>query len=167
LREKRLEEKSGKGHTMTEVILMAHVLFGMMCIIAAVWLFVDVLNANEGNRGRIKTISIAVAVFMWLAYLVGGYWYLVFYAADKAVILKGPWPFAHNFFMEMKEHVVIMLLLLATFLPIAASNNLVINKEARKLMLWVVALVVLIGVAMDGAGAIIGIGAKVGLMKGL
>jgi hypothetical protein len=60
-----------------------------------------------------------------------------------------------------------MLLLLATFLPIAASNNLVINKEARKLMLWVVALVVLIGVAMDGAGAIIGIGAKVGLMKGL
>jgi len=27
-------------------------------------------------------------------------------------------------------------------------------------------LVVLIGVAMDGSGAIIGIGAKVGLMKG-
>jgi hypothetical protein len=111
-------------------------------------------------------MSIAVAVFMWLAYLVGGYWYLVFYAADKAVILKGPWPFAHNFFMEMKEHVVIMLLLLATFLPIAASNNLVINKSARKLMLWVVGLFVLIGVAMDGSGAIIGIGAKVGLMKG-
>ena len=151
---------------MTEVILMAHVLFGMLCIIAAVWLFVDVLNANEGNQGRIKTMSITVAVFMWLAYLVGGYWYLVFYAADKAVILKGPWPFAHNFFMEMKEHVVIMLLLLATFLPIAASNNLVINKSARKLMLWVVGLVVLIGVAMDGSGAIIGIGAKVGLMKG-
>lgn len=151
---------------MTEVILMAHVLFGMLCIIAAVWLFVDVLNANEGNQGRIKTMSIAVAVFMWLAYLVGGYWYLVFYAADKAVILKGPWPFAHKFFMEMKEHVVIMLLLLATFLPIAASNNLVINKSARKLMLWVVGLVVLIGVAMDGSGAIIGIGAKVGLMKG-
>ena len=151
---------------MTEVILMAHVLFGMLCIIAAVWLFVDVLNANEGNQTRIKTMSIAVAVLMWLAYLIGGYWYLVFYAADKAVILKGPWPFAHKFFMEMKEHVVIMLLLLATFLPIAASNNLVINKSARKLMLWVVGLVVLIGVAMDGSGAIIGIGAKVGLMKG-
>ena len=151
---------------MTEVILMAHVLFGMLCIIAAVWLFVDVLNANEGNRGRIKTMSVAVAVLMWLAYLIGGYWYLVFYAADKAVILKGPWPFAHKFFMEMKEHVVIMLLLLTTFLPIAASNNLGRNKAARKLMLWVVGLVVLIGVAMDGSGAIISIGTKVGLMKG-
>ena len=151
---------------MTEVILMAHVLFGMLCIIAAVWLFVDVLNANEGNQTRIKTMSIAVAVLMRLAYLIGGYWYLVFYAADKAVILKGPWPFAHKFFMEMKEHVVIMLLLLTTFLPIAASNNLGRNKAARKLMLWVVGLVVLIGVAMDGSGAIISIGTKVGLMKG-
>ena len=151
---------------MTQVILMTHVLFGMLFIIAAVWLFVDVLNASEQNQARIRTVSFAVAAFMWLAYIVGGYWYLVYYAPDKAVILKGPWPFAHNFFMEMKEHVVIMLLLLTTFLPIAASNNLAINKAARKMMLWVVGLVVLIGIAMDGSGAIISIGAKVGLMKG-
>jgi hypothetical protein len=150
---------------MREAILMTHVLFGMMCILASVWLFVDVLNASEKNQGRIKAVSLAVAVFMWLAYLVGGYWYVVFYAADKAVILKGPWPFAHNFFMEMKEHVVIMLLLLTTFLPIAASNNLAVNRAARSLMLWVVGLVVLIGVAMDGAGAIISIGVKVGILK--
>jgi hypothetical protein len=151
---------------MTQVILMAHVLFGMLCIVGAVWLFVDVLNANEKNLGRIKAMSFAVAVFMWLAYLVGGYWYLVYYAADKAVILKGPWPFAHNFFMEMKEHVLIMLLLLTTFLPIVASNNIAINKAARRVMLCVVGLVVLIGFAMDGSGAIISIGAKLGLMKG-
>ena len=42
----------------------------------------------------------------------------------------------------------------------------IIAKAARKLMLWVVGLVVLIGVAMDGSGAIISIGTKVGLMKG-
>jgi len=149
---------------MTEVILMSHVLFGMLCIIAGVWVFVDVLNASEANLGRIRTLSTAVAVFMWLAYLIGGYWYVVFYGADKAVILKGPWPFAHSFFMEMKEHVVIMLLLLTTFLPIVVSNNLAANKAARKLALWVVGLIVLVGVAMDGAGAIIGIGVKVGLM---
>ena len=149
---------------MTEIILMAHVLFGMLCIITAVWVFVDVLNASEANLGRIRTLSAAVAVFMWLAYLIGGYWYVVFYGADKAVILKGPWPFAHSFFMEMKEHVVIMLLLLTTFLPIVVSNNIAANKAARKLALWVVGLIVLVGVAMDGAGAIIGIGVKVGLM---
>jgi hypothetical protein len=149
---------------MTEIILMAHVLFGMLCIVAGVWLFVDVLHANEANQGRIRALSIAVAVLMWLAYLVGGYWYLTFYYTDKAIILKGPWPFAHSFFMEMKEHVAIMLLLLATYLPIAAASNTAVNKAARKIVLWVVGLIILIGVAIDGAGAIIGIGVKVALM---
>ena len=149
---------------MTEIILMAHVLFGMLFILAGVWLFVDVLHANEANQGRIRAVSIAVAVLMWLAYVVGGYWYVSFYSPDKAIILKGPWPFAHSFFMEMKEHVVIMLLLLATYLPIAAASNTATNKAARKIVLWVVGLIVLIGVAIDGAGAIIGIGVKVGLL---
>jgi predicted membrane channel-forming protein YqfA (hemolysin III family) len=89
---------------------------------------------------------------------------VVYYGADKAIILKGPWPFAHSFFMEMKEHVVIMLLLLATYLPIAASDNLVMNKAARKIVLWVTGLIVMIGVAMDGSGAIIAMGVKVGLL---
>jgi hypothetical protein len=149
---------------MTEIILMAHVLFGMLCIVGGVWLFVDVLHANEANQSRIRTMSMAVAILMWLAYLVGGYWYLTFYYVDKAIILKGPWPFAHSFFMEMKEHVAIMLLLLVTYLPIAAANNTAVNKGARKLVLWIVGFIVLIGIAIDGAGAVIGIGAKVGLM---
>src|SRR5512141_2394084 len=152
--------------TFPDLVLMTHVGFGMACIVAGVWVFVDLLNASQENLARIRNVSLATAVFMWLAYLVGGYWYLVYYAADKAVILKGPWPFAHNFFMEMKEHVLIMLLLLTTFLPIVASNNIAINKAARRVMLCVVGLVVLIGFAMDGSGAIISIGAKLGLMKG-
>jgi len=66
--------------------------------------------------------------------------------------------------MEMKEHVAIMLLLLTTFLPIAASANLAANKAARKLVLCVDALIILIGIALDGSGAIIGIGVKVALL---
>jgi hypothetical protein len=148
----------------SEVILMTHVLFGMLCIVASVWVFVDALNASEANQARIKVLSIAVPVFMWLAYLIGGYWYVVFYSTDKALILKGPWPFAHNFFMEMKEHVALMLLLLATYLPIAASSSLFSNKSARSVVLCVAGLIVLIGMALDGSGAIIGMGAKVALL---
>ena len=148
----------------SDVVLMTHVLFGMLCIVSAVWVFVDVLNASEANQARIRTMSLAVALFMWLAYLIGGYWYVLYYSADKALILKGPWPFAHDFFMEMKEHVALMLLLLATYLPIAASNNLFSNKSARSVVLCVAGLIVLIGMALDGSGAIIGMGAKVALL---
>ena len=148
----------------SDVILMTHVLFGMLCIVTSVWVFVDVLHASEANQARIRTMSLAVALFMWLAYFIGGYWYVVFYSTDKALILKGPWPFAHNFFMEMKEHVALMLLLLATYLPIAASSNLFSNKSARSVVLCVAGLIVLIGMTLDGSGAIIGMGAKVALL---
>jgi len=149
---------------MSEIILMAHVLFGVACIIAAVWVFVDVLNASERNQKRIQWISRAAAIFMWIAFIIGGYWYVVFYPADKAIILKGPWPFAHEYFMETKEHLVIMLLLLVTYLPIAASNNLVANKDARRLVLWVSALVPLLGLMIEGHGAVIAMGVKVALL---
>jgi hypothetical protein len=149
---------------MIDIILMAHVFFGMLCILAALWVFVDVLNANENNLNRIKWISRAVAVSMWLAFIVGGYWYVVFYPADKAIILKGPWPFAHKYFMETKEHLVIMLLLLATYLPIATSNNLAANKDARRLVLCVAGIIPLLGLMIEGHGAIIAMGVKVALL---
>jgi hypothetical protein len=150
--------------TFPEVILMSHVGFGMLCIVASVWVFVDTLHASEANQARIRAMSLAVAVFMWLAYLIGGYWYLVHYATEKALILKGPWPFGHDFFMEMKEHVALTLLLLATYLPIAASSNLFTNRSARSVVLLVAGLTALIAMAMDGSGAVIGVSAKLALL---
>ena len=149
---------------MNEVILMAHVLFGVACLVTGAWLFVDVLHANETNLARIRRMSWGAAGFMWLAFLVGGYWYVTSYKVDKAIILKGPWPFAHNIVMETKEHLVIMLLLVATYLPIVAADNLVESKDARKLMLWVTAIIALLALAMDGEGAIISMGVKVALL---
>lgn len=146
-----------------EMILMLHPTFGVLAIIAAVWVFVETLNASETNVARLRNASVLVAVFIWLAFIVGGYWYVVFYGADKTIIKAGPWPFAHGFFMETKEHLFLTLLLLATFLPIAAFGEVVQKQVTRNLVLWTSALVVFIGLAMEGAGAIISMGAKLAL----
>jgi hypothetical protein len=148
---------------MNELILMAHPTFGALGILAAVWVFAETLNAKESNQERIRLASLAVAAFIWLSYVVGGYWYLTYYYVDKAKILAGPWPFAHSFFMETKEHVFLSLLLLATFLPIAASNNLAMSRGARNLVLWSAALIVVVGLAMEGAGSFVAMGVKVAL----
>ena len=149
---------------MSNFFLMSHAVLGSLLGLAGVWLFVDVLNAKEENQARIRIMSLIIAGLMWLAYLLGGYFYVVFYSVDKAFILKGPWTFAHNFFMESKEHVVMMLLLLATFLPIIAYNNPVANKGARKIVLWATGLLILTTVAMEGAGAIISMAVRVALL---
>jgi uncharacterized membrane protein YwaF len=146
------------------VILMLHVLFGVLCLIGALWVFIDTVHAAEAHLGRIRAVSVALAIAMWAAYLIAGYWYIVYYPNDKALILKGPWPFAHNFFMETKEHFVIVLLLLATYLPIAAQANLATNRVARKAVLWTSGLVFAFALAADSFGAVIGMGVKVALL---
>lgn len=147
-----------------ELILMLHPTFGILAVIFSVWVFVESLNASDANYARIRSASILVAVLMWLTYIVGGYWYVVFYGGDKAIIKAGPWPFAHSFFMEAKEHVFLMLLLLATFLPIAAYGDVVKKQSTRNVVLWTAALVALMSLAMEGAGAFISMGVKVALL---
>ena len=143
---------------------MAHVFFGVACVLASGWVFVDTLNVRDTTLGRIRLVSRAAAVFMWSNFLLGGYWYVVFYKVDKAIILNGPWKFAHNFFMETKEHLVITLLLLVSYLPIAAANNLAANRDARRLVLFVAAPVALLALFMEGEGAVIAMGVKIGLL---
>jgi hypothetical protein len=145
------------------ILLLIHPALGGLATLAALWVFVDTLNAKESSLARIKKISLVCTVLLWLTYIIGGYWYVFYYGPEKAIIKAGPWPFAHGFFMETKEHVFLMLLLLGTYLSIAASNNLMV-KEARKIVLWVSGLIVPLSLSMEGSGAILSIAVKIGLM---
>ena len=147
-----------------EFVMMLHPTFGVLAIISSVWVFVETLNARQANVGRIRTASVITLILMWLAYIVAGYWYVVYYGGDKAIIKAGPWPFAHSFFMETKEHVFFMLLLLATLLPIVAFGDILNKRATRVTVLWTSALVVLLSLVMEGAGAIISMGVKVALL---
>ena len=149
------------------VILMSHVLFGVLGTLIAAALFMDIINLNESNLKRIQAISLVVAGLMILAYLSGGYWYVVNYAADKALIKAGSWPWAHGYFMEVKEHIFFILLFLSLYLPVVTcKKNLLELERFKKLALTVTGLIILLGLIMDGFGAIIAMGVKVGLMGG-
>jgi hypothetical protein len=136
----------------------------VICLLGSLWVFIDTLHAAPAHLPRIRAMSLGVALAMWAAYLIAGYWYMVFYPADKAIILKGPWPAAHSFFMESKEHFVIMLLLAATYLPIAAANDLAASPGARRIVLWLSGTVAALALAADFFGAVIAMGVKVGLL---
>ena len=147
-----------------EMILMLHPTFGVLALVSAVWVFVETLNVREANAGRIRNVGALTAILMWLAYIAGGYWYVSFYAGDKAIINAGPWPFAHSFFMETKEHVFLMLLLLTTFLAIAVRGEIVKSQSSQRLILWVSGLIVLMTLATEGAGAFVSMGVKVAML---
>jgi hypothetical protein len=150
----------------SDIILLAHAGFGVSGCLAAVWVFVETLNAQPGNAGRIRQAALLTAVLMAAAWICGGYWYVHFYPAEKALILKGPWPFAHNIFMETKEHLFFITGILAFLLPVVARENLASSAAARKLVLSVAALIAITGLAVEGAGAVIDHGVKIALLRG-
>lgn len=152
---------------VNEIILMLHPTFGVLGMLAAMWVFVDGLNVSTATLPRLRWASMAVAVLMWLSYVSGGYWYLSYYAADKAVILAGPWPLAHRLVMETKEHLFFNLILLSTYLPMVAWGSPLLDKAgARQLLLVVAGLVVLLTLAMEGGGSVVAMGVKLGLQGG-
>ena len=103
---------------------------------------------------------------MVATYITGGYWYVVYYAADKAIILKGAWPIAHTFFMEAKEHAFFITLILSIYLVIVArKEDFVRSRSARVLAVWVGLLVIASAFAAEGAGSLVAMGVRIGLMQ--
>ncbi len=140
---------------MDDVILHAHPTFGVLGILASVWVFVEALNASEANRSRVRIAAFVVTACMLIAWALGGYGYTVLYAPEKAIILAGPWPWAHNFVMETKARLFFIPLILALYLPIAATANIARSRGARIVVMAAAALIVLNGLAIEGAGAVV------------
>jgi hypothetical protein len=149
----------------SDVILLAHAGFGITGAMAALWVFVEALNARAENAGRIRIAALVAAVSMAGAWICGGYFYIHFYPSEKVLILKGPWPFAHNIFMETKEHLFFITGILAFLLPITTREKLDSNSAARKLVLSVAGMILITGLMVEGAGAVIDHGVKVALLK--
>jgi hypothetical protein len=149
----------------SDVLLLAHAAFGVTGCLAALWVFVETLNAKPANGGRIRTAALLTALFMAAGWVCGGYWYVHFYPLEKALILGGPWPFAHNFFMETKEHLFFVVAILAFLLPITTRESVHSNSAARRLVLVVSGLIVVTGLSVEAAGAVIDHGVKVALLQ--
>ncbi|MDD5171143.1 MAG: hypothetical protein PHN75_20170 [Syntrophales bacterium] len=72
---------------------------------------------------------------------------------------------AYNYFMEVKEHLFSIMLMLGIYLPIAVyDNGPLTDKAKRNLVLGITGLIVLFGFFMEGAGGLIGKGVTIGLM---
>src|SRR6478609_7832022 len=120
---------------MSDIILFAHPTFGVLGILAAVWVFVEALEATPANAERTRWAAYVVTLCIVFAWVLGGFWYVNYYYADKAIILKGPWPWAHDLFMETKEHLFFIPLILALYLPIVAARKLASNAAARAMVM--------------------------------
>ncbi len=150
---------------LKDAFLLVHPTLGVLGAFAALWVFVEALKVDENALRRMKAASLVAAALMLLALSAGGIWDSLFFAADKAVIEKGPWGFIGGAVMETKEALIVIVLLLAVYLPIVVfRGNLGVDRSARLLTMTVAGLVVLSALAMEGAGAVLSLSVKAGLV---
>lgn len=146
------------------ILMVSHVAFGLIGVLAALVIFVDLQNINPNNIGRIKWLSWVVAAGVILSFILGGYWYVIYYTADKEIIKAGAWPWAHNIVMEVKEHIFFMLLILSGFLTLILSQLKGADDfQYLRLAKSVCALIVLLGLMMEAGGAAVALGVRMGL----
>lgn len=150
---------------MRDVVLLAHPTFGMFGALAALWAFVEALNASDANRSRISAAAWTAATCIVLACGLGAYWDTAYAAADKAIALRGPWSWAQTVLMAAKERAFVVPLLLALYLPMATAADLVRDRRARLTTMAVAAGVALGGLALEGAGAIVAYAVKLALLQ--
>ncbi len=149
-----------------DIILFLHPTFGVLGVLAALWVFVETLNATPATQRRIWRASLITTGMFALTWFFAGWFYTLYYhSGDQAIIGKGPVPWTHSFFMETKEHLFFIPLILAFYLPFVTRLELSVNKAARNMVLAITALIVLDGLAIEGAGAIINWGAKTSLAQ--
>lgn len=151
---------------MSNILILTHPAFGILSVLAAVWLLVETMNANGLNQARITKAAYGVTIFMLLAWIFGGVWYVEYYPMEKAMILNGPWAFAHSFYMEVKEHLFFIPLILALYLPVVVTRNrLHTNRTARIMVVAICINIIILSLSIEVAGAVINQGSKVSFVQ--
>ncbi|MCB2155908.1 hypothetical protein KQI84_13580 [bacterium] len=150
---------------LPEVLSSPHVVFGVLGTFAAFAVYIETLGSDPDGR-RLRLFSAATALLIWLAFLAGGAFYVTLYGPDKAIILDGPWPWAHKVVMETKEHWAILLPLLASALPLVVAEKALRTSPGNLRVARAMAgLIVFLGLAMEGFGAILSYGIRLGLSQ--
>lgn len=148
---------------MREALLFIHPTLGVLGILGALWVFVEALGVEESRVRRMRIVSIVTSVLFLLTWISGGLWDSFYYEADRMMAAKGSWVALGDIAMEFKEHLFVIVLLLALYLPFLTYRLDVRHTVARAPILTVAALIVLFGLAMEGAGATLAGSVHVGM----
>ena len=147
-----------------DVLLLIHPTLGAFGIFASLWVLVEVIGLDPAGLRRTRLAS-GLMLATWLG---GGLWDAAYYPTDQKILDRGSWSFAGNTAMEFKEHLFALVLMLAFYLPIVVfRGNLPVDRDSRLMAAVVSGLIVLSGLAMEGAGAILGLSVKVALVQGV
>ncbi|MEK7177151.1 MAG: hypothetical protein AAB719_02565 [Patescibacteria group bacterium] len=139
--------------TTLATFLVVHVLTGVLGIGLHNVTLMHILKKTP-DYASIMRLAWSAFVMYLISWGTSAYYYVTYYGTSvKPRILAGNAPFAHNFFMETKEHIFLVLPFVA--LSIALSVTYLKNNpddELRKKTAFLTLVAFVIGVAVAASG---------------
>ncbi len=132
---------------MEFVSVILHPILGMVAIFLLFWAMI--LGFYQRDFLLQKKLLALVVLFLFLSWIVGGYFYINFYGEHKKIILHSSYAFIHKIFMESKEHIFLLVLIASFYLPFGVSE-----KEKRAPLKLEILLFLLL-LFIEGSGALI------------
>ncbi|MEK6970450.1 MAG: hypothetical protein AABW68_02015 [archaeon] len=155
---------------MANWLIGIHAFLGEFAVLAFLWVFIELFNPGKDTPSRLRIISGLGLLFLLLAWVVGGYYYVSTYGSEvKPIILNGPDAWAHRLITEAKEHIFLLLPFLGMLIFSMIrfeGESLRTDLKMRKAIQWLSLLVVLIGLSMAGMGYLISTGVRTALEAG-
>lgn len=146
-----------------EFLLLAHVTFGVIALICAGAIGFETYLTKVWSH-RKQLLSWIVLFTLTISMILGGFWYLTEYQSNKIITVAGPAPWAHKIVMETKEHWFFILMLAALLLPFAVKDEKRRNGQGGQGIVMILSIIIFsLGMAMEGMGAIISMGVRLGL----
>ena len=155
---------------MVSLLIGMHATFGEIAAFAFLWTLVELIEPSKKRIDRAKIAASIGVIFIFLSWIVGGYYYVNYYGTNvKPIIKEGPQPWAHSVFTETKEHVFLFipfLALLNYFIIKKYEGTLIKDRKIRKAVMVLSLLITVLAFAMAGMGYMISTGARTALEAG-
>lgn len=147
--------------SLKEILIGTHAFLGEAGALAFLWVTIELLANTENGMRRTRIAARLGTAFIFLSWIIGGYYYVKFYGQIKPFIKEGPQPWAHGIITETKEHIFLFLpivALLTTGIIQRFKNELLTNKSARTATIILSILLVLMVFTIAGFGFLISSG---------
>lgn len=138
-------------------MLVGHVVSGIAGVAFSYATWMELLK-KKISLPYTKSVSVSAAILYFLTWLSGGYYYVVYYGTTvKPIILAGDYPWAHKFFLEVKEHIFMFLPFMAVAVALALwTFEDFENDEGRQRTLAAVAgAMTIIGIVITLAAVVV------------
>jgi hypothetical protein len=152
------------------MLVLLHAGLGELGVLCFLWIIAEIINGSQDAFKRARIVSVAGLLLFVGSWIVGGYYYVTVYGPIvKPVVLGSPYPWAHGIVMEVKEHVFLLVPIMAAAVTIALLSSRdfkEMTKRGRTALGLLSGLVFLAGFSMAFLGFLIASGARAGLAAG-